>query len=73
MKSQIVEVGSKKELGYPKLMKGTLTDVVVLFYEESKGQVVNGQCSDNYLGDNHIEWNMSHFKDFYGTISLSNE
>jgi hypothetical protein len=73
MKSQIVELRSKKVLGFPKLMQGTITDVVVLFYEKSKGQVVNGECSDIHLGDNYIEWNMSNFKDFNGTIKLSNE
>ena len=68
MKSQIVKLESKKDLDFPKLMKGSTSSVIVLFHEYRKGQVVNGQCSDY-----HEEFNMDFFEDFYGTINLSNE
>jgi hypothetical protein len=73
MKSQIVEVGNKKVLGFPKLMQGFSSNVIVLFHKDRKGQVVNGGTGSITLGDYHNEFNMEFFEDFKGTIELSNE
>jgi hypothetical protein len=73
MKSQIVEVGSKKVLDFPKLMQGKMSGVIVLFNQVKVGQVVCGECCGHKIGDYANEWCMSKFKDFNGTIKLSNE
>ena len=73
MKSQIVEVGSKKVLGYPKLMQGTESNVIVFFTEKRKGIIVNGNREEDELGWYYENWNMDFFQDFNGTIKLSNE
>jgi hypothetical protein len=73
MKSQIVEVGSKKVLPFPKLMKSNATNAIVLFYRHKEGQIVNGECHGYKIGFFMNQWNMDFFKDFNGTIKLSNE
>ena len=73
MKSKKVKGASKKELGYPKLMQGKQSGVIVFFSDSEKGQVVNGFSGGFQLGDYDNGWNMDSFKDFNGTIELSNE
>ena len=73
MKSKIVKLESKKNLYFPKLMKGCNSGVIVLFHEDRKGQVVNGQAGNTGLGYYHEEFNMEFFEDFNGTIKLSNK
>ena len=73
MKSQIVGVESKKVLPFPKLMKSIDTNVIVLFYKPKEGQIVNGESYGHKVGFFLNEWNMTYFKDFNGTINLSNE
>lgn len=75
IKSVIDNKEVKKELPFPKLMIADCGKVV-LFSEKERGvTVLSGK--NNFESDEvgHIsnEWNMVAFKDFHGSITLSNE
>lgn len=57
-------------VAYPKLMKADNGDVV-LFNRESVGTVVKSKYYP--IGFCCVLWNMGLFKDYNGTIELSNE
>ncbi len=61
-----------KEPTYPKLMKATNTEEVVLFTEESNGIVVCMGVTGQGLGYASRAWNMSVFEDYTGEVILSN-
>lgn len=70
-----VEVNEKKEVHetpFPKLMitkKGTL----VLFYDKNVGTCMVSIDSNSEVGRFDTDWDMSSFKDFNGSITLSNK
>ena len=67
-----VTVGEQKpqsQKPFPKLMKSD--DIIVLFYEASKGTVL----SENdvwSLGHHSTSWDIEQFSDYEGTITLKN-
>ena len=69
----IKEVEEVKVLGFPRLMEGTESSVVVLFTESKKGAVVSVGTSDNEIGWYHHNWQMDYFKDFKGELTLKNK
>lgn len=66
--------GESKNRDFPKLMKGS-DDMVALMTKDGCGVVViTGDLDDYYkVGDYSEEWAMKCFKDFNGTIELSND
>lgn len=76
MKSEMTEPDSEKPK-YPKLMITRQGDVV-FFSKEGFGMVVYGPFGRNEFKDRYNEgyycesWVMDRFKDFNGTIKLSN-
>ena len=68
----IKEVEEVKVLGFPRLMEGTESSVVVLFTESKKGVVVSVGTSENKIGWYHSNWQMEYFKDFKGELTLTN-
>jgi hypothetical protein len=73
MKSKIVKVESKKVLNFPKLMILTDMSRIVLFSQEGIGLVVWDKCFKKTIGDYSNNWAMRVFRDFEGTVKLSNE
>lgn len=75
IKSVIENKEVKKELPFPKLMI-TKKGKVVLFYRKDHGAIVCYKAphdSDEEIGYISDKWIMSSFKDFHGSITLSNE
>lgn len=70
MKSKIVALESKNKLDFPKLMIDSGSSVIVLFHTKGRGQVLSGSFTLGYYSKH---WNIDDFKDFNGTINLSNE
>ena len=68
----IKEVEEVKVLGFPRLMEGTESSVVVLFTESKKGAVVSVGTGDNEIGWYYSNWQMDYFKDFKGGLTLTN-
>ena len=69
----IKEVEEVKVLGFPRLMEGTESSVVVLFTESKKGVVVSVGASADEIGWYHSNWQMEYFKDFKGELTLKNK
>lgn len=70
MKSIVNQKEEVKEKGFPKLMiSGCGT--VVLFTSNTYGSQVSND--DGFIGTYSSGWNMSAFKDFNGTVTLSND
>lgn len=68
MKSTIDPSSSLPTTPYPKLMKGG-SGCVYLMTSSGTGTVVGGE---GRIGDRHTGLNMGMMKDFYGTVTLSN-
>lgn len=74
MKSKIKQ--DKKQKIYPRLMSSNEEqDLVVLFYREGQGMVVNpGDAGNYYVGHHSVAWNHeSYWTDFEGQVILSND
>ena len=66
------EVEEVKELKFPKLMKHTMSNLVILFEGECKGTVLIG--NDNYsLGHTSSGWYSNDFEDFNKKLTLTNK
>ena len=64
-------VEENKELDFPRLMKGKITGIVVLFIKPRKGTVIiNGGSYD--VGQYEDEFIMSKFEDFKQKLTLTN-
>ncbi len=59
------------ENSFPKLMIYTVSDLIVLMTSSMNGIVVAGN-SYHELGKISDTWDMQHFKDFNGTVTLQN-
>jgi hypothetical protein len=72
IKSKITGTKDDNILDYPKLMISEETDRVVLFSKDGCGVDVGG---DKYQtnGMYRDSWDMGCFKDFHGTVELSND
>ena len=69
---EVSEAQEPKESEYPKLMKRCDNDLVVLFTSENDGVVLIS--SDYYeLGYSSDDWENSAFKEYTGTLLLSNK
>lgn len=72
MKSTIKKIEQEENL-FPKLMKrNTADEIVVLFYCNESGTVVNSGASVYRIGVHSIEWNMDEFEDFNDILELHN-
>ena len=69
MKVEIKESNQVKERPFPKLMKGTMENELILMTKSGTGMAISG-CRVGYRSDC---WHMASFKDFEGSITLSNE
>jgi len=72
MKSNKIEREVKKKEEYPKLMKSTVTGLVLLMTKEGEGLVVFTEKTSRKIGEYDDGWDMRNFEDFNGTIELSN-
>ena len=69
-----IQAGTPKGTGFPKLMIGDKTGMVVLMTENKVGTVVNsGDNIDRKVGWYYNDWQMEHFTDFDGVVTLKNE
>lgn len=69
-----IEAGIPNGAGFPKLMIGDKTGLVVLMTENKVGIVVNsGDNPDRKVGWYFNDWQMKHFTDFDGVVTLKNE
>jgi len=57
---------------FPKLMQHVTCDLIVLFSSQEHGTVMNLD-QDWEQGYYSRSWNMEKFKDFNGTVTLSND
>ena len=72
MKTTVIPEETKKELPFPKLMIAEDGEIV-LFSEEKVGVIVNTKINSFYqIGEYSDDWHMNSFKDFYGSITMSN-
>lgn len=69
MESKIVEI--KEPVAYPKLMISEDKNIVVLFYELGRGQVVFSSSPVFSLGEYSESWRQSFYEDFHGTITIT--
>ena len=63
---------TKTKKPYPKLMKDTLLDVVVLFLNEGEGIVLDAFESSRFFGEHDVNWDMEDMVDYVGEITLCN-
>lgn len=75
MKSEITKNGTPNTLPFPKLMYLDIGGVMatVMYDETGKGVVVYTKDDRNYIGEYSIDWDVKVFKDFHGTLTLSND
>ena len=77
MKSVITEESTTKDLPFPKLMQlhpRKHSEAIVLMYNENgNGNVVYSDYTTLPVGMHQEKFNMSKFKDFQGTLTLSND
>lgn len=71
MKS-VVKVKEEKDTPYPKLMRGKVSGIVVLFFKECEGTVVGDTGPHSTIGEFCDEWPMGIFEPFKGEVVLSN-
>ncbi len=60
---------------FPRLMisTGDAPGQIVLFVDDSQGTcLVPGETTDWTIGEWHTAWDMNRFKDFVGSVTLSN-
>lgn len=72
IKSVIDNKEENKELPFPKLMISKDTGMVVSFEKSGRGSVVNKGSCTWCIGHISDAWFMPGFKDFHGSITLSN-
>ena len=64
---------NKSNADYPKLMVGTETNEIVLFTDKTKGTVLNTEQDGRKIGQHITDWGPECFKDYNGSIALSNK
>jgi len=70
----IVKTNTVPEKGFPKLMKSTVSSVIVLMSTPEKGTVISGVSNKGWgIGHYADNWIMRDFEDFNGTVELSNK
>ena len=62
-----------KELGFPKLMIGSVTGVVVWFSVPGEGTILIGKEGNYTAGEYECEFVMSNFTDFNEELTLKNK
>jgi hypothetical protein len=67
-----IKVGKKVGTEFPKLMKGLVTGIVVLFVKPRVGTVV-AKGGSYKIGEYENEFIMSKFEDFNGKLILKNK
>lgn len=73
MKSIVKAEKEVKNIPFPKLMKSTINEAIVLFYKDGEGIVVSNSNDGEYrLGYLSSTWIMQNFRDFNGSITLQN-
>ena len=65
--------GSERELSFPKLMIGKTSGVIVLMFEHGVGTVVHVGDSGYVIGQRIQYWDMRNFKDYTGSVTITNE
>jgi hypothetical protein len=60
------------EFEFPKIMINKISGTIVLFETEERGVTLYGDPCSECLGDYSNRWNMEHFIDYHGTITLKN-
>lgn len=73
MKSIVNQKEEVKEKGFPKLMISESSKNVVWFSKSEVGVVVYSENIVQPVGYTYCDWNMDYFKDFNGTVTLSND
>ena len=68
-----VKAAAERVHKYPKLMKSTVSDLVVLFNEYGSGTVVVADAFSSLGAHEDTYWDMDVFEDFHGSITLSND
>lgn len=69
-----VESRCCEDVGFPKLMQSCATGVIVLFTSPWKGTIVSGRSSKGRtLGAYGCNWGPHAFKDFRGSVTLTND
>lgn len=72
MKSIVNDYKVTSNRAYPKLMISTITNQIVLFSSSTRGIAVND--TKYYLsGHLAIDWAISNFVDYQGSVTLSND
>lgn len=71
MKSRVT-LRSSLPKPFPKLMKSTIDEQIVLFSTPRSGVVVSTK-DINFVGRHYNMWVMDHFEDFDGEVTLSND
>lgn len=56
---------------FPKMMISENHKYIVLFQEEGEGCVVHSSTPVAFVGENISNWDMSGFKDFHGTVTIT--
>jgi len=67
-----VFVNSSVNVGYPKLMRGVGSNVVVLMTSDCCGVVVREGDGVYKIGEHYEDWAMNTFEDFEGELVLKN-
>jgi len=76
MKVEINEKGKTKAKEFPKLMIGTLGTIVLMVSYGVGFAIDSNKKTDSKfkeIGSFHDKWQMEFFKDFEGSITLSND
>jgi len=58
---------------FPKLMINKATGTIVLFETDKRGVALVGDTYLECLGDYSRDWNMDHFTDYHGSITIENK
>ena len=77
MKSVITEESTTKVRAFPKLMQlypGSQGDIIVLMYNENgEGTIIYSDYTSLPVGTYEKYFQLSEYKDFQGTLTLSND
>jgi len=69
----VVENKEESPAKFPKLMISKNDESIVLFTRDRVGTVVFNIFGGYFIGEHKTDWNITTFKDFEGSVSLSNK
>lgn len=73
MKISLNKSSGNTETPFPKLMQSLSSHAIVFFWESGKGTVLSSIYHKYLIGNYNEAWQMEHFVDFKGSITLEND